>query len=305
MIRLHLPALAIAVSVAGKGHKSGSLSRSGALAAAAAGYAALANPLGLWGACLLGFYLAGSRATKVKAAVKVTYEQPEHAHAPSPSKPAKAGGNRNALQVACNALLGCICAVAWRVLYEGSWEAGERFCVVDKFDEGDARRWSRVLVLAAVAFWAGCCGDTFASELGILSYRPPFLLSTLSVAPRGTNGAISAWGTLVSLLGGLFVGALAVGTLAVQGQAKECGAGWGWTGELMALDSLLGLLFQPTYYSPSLKLVVHSPPGSPSVPKDTVVLPGTAVLGHWLSNNGVNLVSTAAVAVAGAAYASM
>ncbi|GAA5974623.1 hypothetical protein JCM11641_007028 [Rhodosporidiobolus odoratus] len=309
MTRLHLPYLALSISVAGKGYKSGSLSSAGAVAAATAGYAALANPLGVFGVCLLSFYLAGSRATKVKAAVKATYAEQEHGPTPTsnaaasaPSKPPKVGGNRTPAQVACNALLGVVCAVAWRVLYETRWEE-QRWCVVDS--RAGEEEWSRPLILAAVAFWGACCGDTFASELGILSRSPPFLLSTFSRSPRGTNGAMSAWGTLVSLLGGVYVGVLAVGTLALQGQARQCG-GYGWAVEVLAvggaagfggslLDSLLGLLFQPTYFSLSRKLVVHHPP-SGKKDDDTIVLPGTALFGALLSNNAVNFVSTGVVA---------
>ncbi|BGP03928.1 hypothetical protein NBRC10513v2_007670 [Rhodotorula toruloides] len=310
-MHVHPLSLALAILVAYRGTRSGSLNTSGGLAAATLGYAALANPLSVFGVCLLGFYLAGSRATKVKAAIKATYEAPEDA-APStssstPSK-AKTGGNRNAVQVACNALIGTLCAASWRYLYGGelggrSWEGEGRWCVVASEEEG-GERVSRALMLAAVAFWASCCGDTFASELGILSSRPPILLTTLRPCPRGTNGGVSAWGTLVSLLGGVLVGLLAVVSLVVQGQAKTCGIGRlvevvgvaalsGFGGSM--LDSLLGALLQPTYYSQTRSLVVHSPHPSPAHPKEQIVrVPGSG----WdvLSNNQVNFLSTAVVA---------
>lgn len=65
-VRLYPGALAIAVLAAARGYRSGSLDRGGAAAAALLGYSALANPLSVFGVCLLGFYLAGSRATKVR-----------------------------------------------------------------------------------------------------------------------------------------------------------------------------------------------------------------------------------------------
>jgi hypothetical protein len=102
----------------------------------------------------------------VKAAHKATLEESQASEAPAGA--AKAGGNRDALQVACNAALGSACAVAWRVLYSGEladgkewtgrlWKGlkGERWCAVD------ARwGWSRALILGAVAFWGACAGDT-------------------------------------------------------------------------------------------------------------------------------------------------
>ncbi|GJN94216.1 hypothetical protein Rhopal_007290-T1 [Rhodotorula paludigena] len=290
-------ALAIAALVAFRGLRSGSLSSSGALAAAALGYCALANPLKVFATCLLAFYFAGSRATKVKAAVKATYEEAPEAtsSAPASDKPSAASHGRTATQVACNALVGSLCALAWRVLYSG--------------EQGDivwgppGERWtSRALVLAAVAFWAACCGDT----LGILSRSPPRLLTTLRPCPRGTNGGISPWGTLVSLLGGLFIGTLAVVSLVLQGQRGAC-AGEGertWWIEVVAvagaaglggslLDSFFGATLQPTYFSTTRNLVVHSP--TPAHAGDVVTrVPGSGF--DVLSNNGVNLVSAAAVA---------
>lgn len=65
-VRLYGSAALIAALAAARGYRSHSLSRSGAAAAALLGYSALANPLSVFGVCLLGFYLAGSRATKVR-----------------------------------------------------------------------------------------------------------------------------------------------------------------------------------------------------------------------------------------------
>jgi hypothetical protein len=102
--------------------------------------------------------------------VKATYEQPEHSpvHSTSPTVPAKAGGNRSAVQVADNSLVGVACAALWRALYSGElsgtggWVEEGKWCVTEyAFGE---RRWSRTLVLVAVAFWAGCAGDTVRSS---------------------------------------------------------------------------------------------------------------------------------------------
>ncbi|BGP43899.1 hypothetical protein JCM10450v2_008099 [Rhodotorula kratochvilovae] len=316
-MELYPGALLTAVLVAARGLRSSSLSPSGALAAAVLGYAALASPLKVFAACLLGFYFAGSKATKVKAAIKATYEEPD---APSASSsrsftstsaaPPPPSG-RTATQVACNALVGSLCALAWRVQYSGeragaqSWRDDGAWCVVGLDPHGGSRQ-SRALVFAAVAFWAACCGDT----LGILSRSPPRLLTTLRPCPRGTNGGVSPWGTLVSLLGGLLVGALAVGSLTAQGQGRACASerlgGWEWAAEVMGvagaaglggsmLDSFLGATLQPTYFSTTRKLVVHSPHPSLAHPGDKIVrVPGSGF--DVLSNNGVNLVSAAIVA---------
>ncbi|SCZ97969.1 BZ3500_MvSof-1268-A1-R1_Chr3-3g06491 [Microbotryum saponariae] len=274
--------LAFAVLLGFHGYRSASLNRSGATAACILGYITLANPLKLFGVALLVFYFAGSRATKVKAVHKLSLEDrhtPEPtASASTPKRPFKAGGNRDAFQVACNALFGALCAITWRILYGGEvlefsqdrrlaiWNAakvGERWCVVDERVPS-----SRALVLAAIAFWACCAGDTLASELGILSSTPPRLITSLRSVPRGTNGGISLWGLFVSLLGGILIGFAAAISLAWEN--PECsglevtrivwGGGkvvlslpwWGWIVGLGAWGGLVGSLVSsfPTQTTP-------------------------------------------------------
>ncbi|GAA6006698.1 hypothetical protein JCM11491_003150 [Sporobolomyces phaffii] len=338
----HSASLVVSALLALRGVRSTSLSTSGAVAAFVCGYVTLASPLRVFGVCLLGFYLAGSKATKVKAQIKATFEEPEHAspalNGDSPARPRRShttkgangpeGGRRTATQVACNALVGSVCSILWRIAYSGelslsspTWDrTGPRWCVVDRYGERDARQWSRVFIYAAVAFWSACCGDTFASELGILAKQAPILITRpfSGVVPRGTNGGITLWGLCVSLLGGVYVGALAVICLVAQGQTEPCnGPASSWVIELVTvaslsglggslLDSLLGALFQPTYYSPTRKLVVHRRDAEPSTgtAADKVVrVEGTAVFGPWLSNNGVNATMGLATSLVAACYA--
>lgn len=118
--------------------------------------------------------------TKFKAAFKATLEEPDHVQRPLESaghNTAKAGGNRNALQVLCNAWFGTACAVIWRSLYSGEirWSRGTTgqpvwleqgsWCVTAH--TSDVKRYSRPLVLGAVAFWAACDGDTVSRKINV------------------------------------------------------------------------------------------------------------------------------------------
>jgi uncharacterized membrane protein len=74
---LHSPSLLFSLLVAFRGLRSGSLSPSGALAAGVLGWLALGNPLALWGSCLLAFYGAGSKATKVRSSLRRSFQRVE------------------------------------------------------------------------------------------------------------------------------------------------------------------------------------------------------------------------------------
>ncbi|KAK4051561.1 hypothetical protein OIV83_002701 [Microbotryomycetes sp. JL201] len=148
----------------------------------------------------------------------------------------------------------------------------------------------------------------FASELGMLSRSPPVLITTLKPCPRGTNGGVSAWGLFVSLAGGVLVGTSAAVTLYLENSvcrdhverglpfwAVVIGIG-AWSGLVGSLiDSVLGATLQQSLYSTTRRRIVHS---NDATDKDDKVVnvPGSGF--NILSNNGVNLMSAAATAMA-------
>jgi uncharacterized protein (TIGR00297 family) len=100
--------------------------------------------------------------------------------------------------------------------------------------------------VAGCASLASATGDTWATELGVLSLRDPWHLSTLRRVPRGTSGAVSGLGILVSGLGASTIaltawildprlGLNAALTIAMAGFAGS------------ALDSILGATLQRQY----------------------------------------------------------
>ena len=170
------------------------------------------------------------------------------------------------------------------------------------------------LTLAYVAFFACCAGDTWASELGVLSKsHPRLIIKPWKIVPPGTNGGVSAVGLGASAAGGILMGlihgifvpggiaSLLVGTSSSSSSKVLFGreiallslVGFigGFGGSL--LDSFLGATVQATHYdNETNKIAKRSGPTTKHV-------------GGWsfLSNEMVNVVSTALSALIAALVA--
>ena len=111
-----------------------------------------------------------------------------------------AEGQRGSRQVLACSLIAVVCALLRRVLVgiDGPLRLStpaEVACLGNR------------LTLAFVAFFAACAGDTWASEVGVLSRSAPRLITRpWVVAAPGTNGGVSGLGTLASAAGGVFIG---------------------------------------------------------------------------------------------------
>jgi len=177
------------------------------------------------------------------------------------------------------------------------------------------------LTLAYVAFFACCAGDTWASELGVLSKSlPRLIIKPWKKVPPGTNGGISAVGLGASAAGGMLMGLLhgvfvpggiaslmllfnnnlassALSAISPAQLGREVlvltfvGFMGGFGGSL--LDSLLGATVQATYYDDETKKIAKRSG------------PTTTKVGGWgfLSNEMVNVVSTAMSALVAALLA--
>lgn len=116
------------------------------------------------------------------------------------------------------------------------------------------------LTCGVIAHYCSCCGDTFASEIGILSKSKPILITApWRKVPNGTNGGVSLWGTLWSAIGGALIGVGCVLLDSCSGMDIQFikmilfSSLSGLLGSF--LDSLLGATLQATYYDDDKKLV--------------------------------------------------
>jgi uncharacterized protein (TIGR00297 family) len=148
----------------------------------------------------------------------------------------KGGGRRTAAQVFANGGVAALAALL------GSWPA----------------------VAGAVA---AATADTWATEIGARSRKPPRLITTGAPVPPGANGGVTLLGTAGGVFGAVFIAALAY-ALTPRGTTPVFVAVAGVSG--MLIDSLLGATVQG--------------------PHD-----------RWLDNNSVNFAMT----LAGAAIAAV
>ena len=277
-------AAAVAVLLARRGVKRGSLSSSGAAAALVVGLLSMASSY-RFGATLLLFYFTSSKLTKFGSARKQQLEEGVE----------EGEGKRSHVQVLSCSAVGVALALAhvWRFGVDGDHAA---------IAGGDL--WSARLRVAYLAHFAACTADTWASELGILGPGKPFLMLSMRSCPPGTNGAVSTRGNLAALGGGAFAGAVfGVGGWAQGGDSLAAlpvlvvvGAVTGFFGS--TVDSILGETLQESWLSPSKKVCGHGLPEGADANEYKLIC-GRAVL----SNEQVNVASVVAASLLGAALA--
>jgi uncharacterized protein (TIGR00297 family) len=170
------------------------------------------------------------------------------------------GGRRDIGQVLANGGIPVILAVLYGLSGGSLWLAG------------------------LVGALAASTADTWATEIGVLARRQPFLISTGERVEPGTSGAVTPEGTLAALGGAGVIGSAAwflhgtetLGVLALVG---------GLVGALF--DSLLGATVQAIYHCPTCGKETERHPYH-TCGSETTILRGW----YWLNNDGVNFASS-------------
>jgi uncharacterized protein (TIGR00297 family) len=248
---------AVAIVIAGAAYRFGSLTRSGALAAAVVGGVTFGAGGPLAGLLLILFFVSSSALSRVN---------------PGPKRDAAAhfekGGRRDQGQVLANGAVAAALAVGYGLTSEPAMMAG----------------------LAGAL--AAANADTWATEIGVLSARRPWLLTSGRVVEPGTSGAVSAAGLLAAVAGaGLIALAAGLGTGSLHAAAAVLVGGF-----LGAMaDSLLGATVQAIY---------HCPVCDKETERHPLHLCGAATTRirgwAWLRNDEVNLAASAVGAGAAA-----
>ncbi|KAL2929340.1 Protein PGR [Bienertia sinuspersici] len=218
---------------------------------------------------LLVFFFSSSKLTKV-GADKKRKSDAEY----------KEGGQRNWVQVLFNSAIACSLVLAiWKFV---GWE--------DKCLDSTESTIITALMGGIIGHYSCSNGDTWSSEIGVLSDSQPRLITTLKTVRKGTNGGVTNIGLLAAAAGGGVIGltfvvfgfftascpsSVALKQLLViplAALAGICGS---------VIDSLLGATLQFSGYCTIRKKVVGK--RGPTVKRISGV--------NILDNNGVNLVS--------------
>lgn len=269
-----LIALVASVLVGVLAYWRGSLSRSGLGGAIIVGTLVFGFGGWVWGMLLITFFLSSSALSHFRGAKKAYL-----------AEKFEKGHQRDLGQTLANGAVGALCALAF------------------------ARSPHPVLFCAFVAAIATVNADTWATELGVLNPMPPRLITNGRTVEVGTSGAVSRLGLLASAAGALTLGFAALAFVAADhrlGTAPDLKPEWmliavalvgGMVGSLF--DSVLGASVQAIYVCPQCNKETEK----------TLHRCGTPTRHErgwrWLTNDWVNLISSAIGALAGAALFSL
>lgn len=195
-----------AFTIAALAYQRGSLSSSGAVGTIIIGTLIFAIGGLAWAVLLVGFFVSSSALSHYK----------ENAKAHLAEKFQK-GHRRDLGQVLANGGWGALLALGYAFVP------------------------APIFFVAFAGAMATVNADTWATELGVLSNRPPRLITNGRVVTVGTSGGITPFGTVVAFCGALFIGVLASLVVLFETFVLRHPSSVTWV-PLMLVSALAGLL---------------------------------------------------------------
>lgn len=169
LLRL-IAGLVLSLAIGGVGYRRGALSGSGVLGAVTTGTLVIGLGGWTWAALLIAFFASSSALSSYRAQEKE----------PLAEKFAK-GGRRNLAQTLANGGVAVLAAGLSQLRLDDLW------------------------FFAAAGAMAAVNADTWATGLGVLSSRPPRLITSGERVDVGTSGGVTWLGGAASLGGALFI----------------------------------------------------------------------------------------------------
>ena len=168
-----LAGIILSALIGGAAYRRGSLTPSGWLGAIITGTLTFGFGGWTWGLTLIAFFLSSSALSHFRQARKQAIAGEKF----------EKGGRRDLSQTLANGGAGAALALAYGL------------------------NGAPIALLAAFAgVMATVTADTWATEIGILSLRPPRLITSWRIVEPGTSGGVTAYGLFASGAGALMIG---------------------------------------------------------------------------------------------------
>ena len=236
---------------------------------------------------LASFFFSSSKATNIHKQIKTQLL----------GKSYLKEKQRNAIQVFSKSLFPSLICI---LIYKNYGKGMNLFLS----EENTKNKYKLFLDGLFIGFFESANADTWASELGISSKKLPVLiLNGFKSVPKGINGAISGYGTICSIQGGLFISLVVIicnilrygifgffkinkNIMLIIVKILIIGGIIGFIGSF--IDSLLGQTVQLSIYNETKKCVIEKEnEKEPKANGDLLKYYGQDIL----NNSGVNLVT--------------